>query len=365
MKKRIEIKKNRENPLWKRKRKVMKIAAFIEEPGLIARMNPKEEARLYQKMKEESGADALIAVICGEFLQEGITVRNNKYQHAEHLKEQGIDLIVELPVYCILNTFDTYAFAAISTLEKMNCVDELIILCTGEGEKINREIRQSLFAESKNYKDNELNRHAVEYGKAIKRLYSTMKVRFFSVDREERNQYQPEENVRLFQDELWKVFKKKMDEIGESEREQYLNEISGGYAPMTKKILELYKKDETFNLVEKNLVTDKRKSEDLRRYILKTLVGIRQVEISICGLYSYALYVNILINENEELTNNRVLEVVNKKTWIPLILKNNLMEENAIESDQQSKFDQLDDSRKMLLLIEKNAEILYRRLVTL
>lgn len=30
--------------------------------------------------------------------------------------------------------------------------------------------------------------------------------------------------------------------------------------------------------------------DDAKRYLLRVLLGIRQVDISICGLYSYALY---------------------------------------------------------------------------
>lgn len=342
----------------------MKIAAFIDEPVLFSTMNPEEKIMLYKRIKKESNADALAAVICGEFQQDGFMTKESKYQRAEYLKKYGVDLVVELPVYCILNTFDTYAFAAISTLEKLNCIDELIILCDGEKEKIETEIKNSLFSESGIYEENELNRHAVEYGKAIKRIYSTMKVHFLSVnlDQEKKNSSQSEENKRLFENALWTELKKKIENIKEPEREQYLNEISGGYLPKTKKILEIYKMNGTFDSLIENLKLNKNTTEDFRRYMLRALVGIRQVEISICGLYSYALYVNIFSNEKKNIinVNNHLLDMVNKKSWIPIILKNDVM-----KSGQNNKKDKLDDSRKMLLLIEKNAELLYQRLVNL
>lgn len=49
----------------------MKIAAFIEEPEILSGLSCEEEANLYQRMKQESKADALIAVICGNFRQDG------------------------------------------------------------------------------------------------------------------------------------------------------------------------------------------------------------------------------------------------------------------------------------------------------
>ena len=88
----------------------MKIAAFIEEPEILSGLSCEEEANLYQRMKQESKADALIAVICGNFRQDGSWMQEAHDNRAKHLQKKGVDLVVELPVYCTLNTFDTYAF---------------------------------------------------------------------------------------------------------------------------------------------------------------------------------------------------------------------------------------------------------------
>ena len=236
----------------------MKIAAFIEEPEILSGLSCEEEANLYQRMKQESKADALIAVICGNFRQDGRWMQEAHDNRAEHLQKHGVDLVVELPVYCTLNTFDTYAFSAISTLEKLNCVDELLILCQGEEERIRKEITQFLFKEPENVACDDINSHAVEFGKAVKRLYSTMKVRFLSLNPFNGQEKLDENQFSSFEIRLWQELKKKLGEIEEQKRKQYLNEISGGYAPMTEKILEAYQNDAEVKVLDECLVTKKR-----------------------------------------------------------------------------------------------------------
>ncbi len=358
----------------------MKIAAFIEEPEIFSGLSCEEEANLYQRMKQESKADALIAVICGNFRQDGSWMQKAHDNRAEHLQKQGVDLVVELPVYCTLNTFDTYAFSAISTLEKLNCVDELLILCRGEEERIRKEITQFLFKEPENVACDDINSHAVEFGKAVKRLYSTMKVRFLSLN-PFNGQEKPDENqLSSFEIRLWQELKKKLGEIEEQKRKQYLNEISGGYAPMTEKILEAYQNDAEMKVLDECLVTKKRSRGALRRYFLRALLGIRQVEISICGLYSYALYVNVAesISEKEikqeyEFQEARgmqmsdiVFNLAKKSSWIPVIVKNHSGITNGSAAGKYTEgMEQLDESRNMLLSIEDRAEVLYKRLVEL
>ena len=358
----------------------MKIAAFIEEPEILSGLSCEEEANLYQRMKQESKADALIAVICGNFRQDGRWMQEAYDKREEHLYSQGVDLVVELPVYCTLNTFDTYAFSVISTLEKLNCVDELLILCRGEEERIRKEITQFLFKESENVACDDINSHAVEFGKAVKRLYSTMKVRFLSLNLFNRQEKPDENQLSSFEIRLWQELKKKLGEIEEQKRKQYLNEISGGYAPMTEKILEAYQNDAEMKVLDECLVTKKRSRGALRRYFLRALLGIRQVEISICGLYSYALYVNVAesISEKEikqeyEFQEARgmqmsdiVFNLAKKSSWIPVIVKNHSGITNGSAAGKYTEgMEQLDESRNMLLSIEDRAEVLYKRLVEL
>ena len=344
----------------------MKIAAFIEEPEILSGLSCEEEANLYQRMKQESKADALIAVICGNFRQDGSWMQEAHDNRAKHLQKKGVDLVVELPVYCTLNTFDTYAFSAISTLEKLNCVDELLILCRGEEERIRKEITQFLFKEPENVACDDINSHAVEFGKAVKRLYSTMKVRFLSLNLFNRQEKPDENQLSSFEIRLWQELKKKLGEIEEQKRKQ--------------KILEAYQNDAEMKVLDECLGTKKRSRGALRRYFLRALLGIRQVEISICGLYSYALYVNVeeSISEKEikqeyefqEVRGMQMSDIVfnlaKKSSWIPVIVKNHSGITNGSAAGKYTEgMEQLDESRNMLLSIEDRAEVLYKRLVEL
>ena len=218
----------------------------------------------------------------------------------------------------------------------------------------------------------------MEFGKAVKRLYSTMKVRFLSLNPFD-GQKKPDENqLSLFEIRLWQELKKKLGEIEEQKRKQYLNEISGGYAPMTEKILEAYQNDAEMKVLDECLVTEKRSRGDLRRYFLRALLRIRQVEISICGLYSYALYVNVAGCISEEKIERKyefqeargmqmsdiVFNLVKKSSWIPVIVKNHSGIANGnVAGKYTVSIEQLDESRNMLLSIEERAEVLYKRLV--
>ena len=237
-----------------------------------------------------------------------------------------------------------------------------------------------MFKEPENVACDDINSHAVEFGKAVKRLYSTMKVRFLSLNLFNRQEKPDENQLSSFEIRLWQELKKKLGEIEEQKRKQYLNEISGGYAPMTEKILEAYQNDAEMKVLDECLVTKKRSRGALRRYFLRALLGIRQVEISICGLYSYALYVNVAesISEKEikqeyefqEVRGMQMSDIVfnlaKKSSWIPVIVKNHSGITNGSAAGKYTEgMEQLDESRNMLLSIEDRAEVLYKRLVEL
>ena len=180
--------------------KTMKIAALIDEAVQGGIMGAGNRTYVYQRIKEETEADALIVVTCGNFVQDGNPAETDKYQKAELLRKQGADLVLELPVYCTLTTTDTFAFAAVSMLEKLNCVNEFVAVTEEADAGILSAIVQFLFIESKEYQNtvkkyraegmdfnraqaaaaeryvpgaekilrSEANRRAVEYAKAMK-----------------------------------------------------------------------------------------------------------------------------------------------------------------------------------------------------
>mgnify|MGYP003279212740 CR=1 FL=1 len=371
----------------------MKITALIDEFQEIEI----DRTQLFQKIKSKTNADALIVVTSGNFTQKGLSGAVDKYKKADILKKQGADLVLELPVYCTLTTFDTFAFAAVSMLEKLNCVNELAILCEDVDETCMKEIVQFLFIEPKEYQEKvklimkngssfadackevteefipgakhvlekPQNIQAIEYAKAMKRMYSTMKVTFIDVgechkniDASEFHKKQERsdiEEAKAFEIVLGEQIKQKLVLHTDEQNVKYLNEISGGYAPTTKQIMDVYHEqteaDNTFFERLADAVTNQNHPrEELRRYLLKVLIGVRHVEITICGLYSYALYVRAL-GDNQE---NDVYELIKKHSWIPV-----LSECDEEEAKKNIELPEMDDSRKMLLELDWKAQELY------
>lgn len=370
---------------------------------------------IFHQIKEITNADMLLIITSGNFTQGGELSACNKYKRAECLKEQGADLVLELPVYCTLTTADTFSFAAVSMLEKLNCVDEFVILCENAEESLLKEIIQFLFIESGEYQkqikkywaegmtfvqaqakaveqyilgsekilSSDLNRRAVEYAKAMKRMYSTMKLRFVDVEKiadavdeavsNNKISVTPELNTMLDEvaekevidnEYLFRLSEevvKLLSQFSSEQREKYLNEISRGYAPTTEKILAVYEEtknsdsEKFYEKLSKLLVNQSYQEEELKRYLLRVLIGVRHMEISICGLYSYALYIRVLgISERGETAYERITQ----SSWIPVF-----KEENMDAVNEVIKSEKMDDSRKMLLQLDWKAQELYDTLL--
>jgi len=68
--------------------------------GLITEYNPFHNGHKYhiEKSKEETGADYVIAVMSGNFVQRGAPAITNKYARSMMAINNGVDLVFELPV---------------------------------------------------------------------------------------------------------------------------------------------------------------------------------------------------------------------------------------------------------------------------
>lgn len=339
-------------------------------------------------IKRQTGADALIVLTSGEFNQEGEVSEPEKYKRAELIREKGGDLVLELPVYCTLTTMDTFAFAAVSMLEKLNCVDSLAIFIEDTDEKTISQIVRLLFVEPAEYQAelkkltgkgvsfekaqaeaagkfvpgaekvllNKRNRTAVEYMKAAKRMYSTMKVQLLKRESmEERNSHVQAcraENKEKTAEKIGEELRNKIEEISPQYRQKYFDEISGGFAPKTSRLLWLYEFEgiKNFNDFSEKLADGKRPVNDIKRYLLRSILGIRQVDISVCGLRSYAVYARILGNYEK----SGLFETVQSSAWIPVF-----DDRKGFVSSNLKKFD---DSEKLLLKIDRRADTLYRKI---
>lgn len=102
----------------------MKICAIICE------YNPFHNGHLYQiqEAKRLSGADALLCVMSGNFVQRGEAAIMDKFTRAKHAVLAGADAVIELPTVFATSNAELFAKGAIHLLSS---IPELSTLCFG------------------------------------------------------------------------------------------------------------------------------------------------------------------------------------------------------------------------------------------
>lgn len=93
--------------------------------GLIVEYNPFHNGHLYhlQQSRKITGADAVVAVMSGHFLQRGEPALLDKWSRTRMALEGGCDLVIELPVAYATQAAEWFAFGAVSLLEATGVVD--------------------------------------------------------------------------------------------------------------------------------------------------------------------------------------------------------------------------------------------------
>ena len=102
-------------------KKAMKVAAVIAE------WNPFHNGHAYflQEVRRRSGADDVIAVMRGDFVQRGIPAITDKYTRTGMGLDSGADLVIELPAAAATGSAGEFAAGAAAVLEAAGVVDEL------------------------------------------------------------------------------------------------------------------------------------------------------------------------------------------------------------------------------------------------
>lgn len=95
--------------------------------AIIAEYNPFHNGHEYmiQKVKEETGADYVIAVMSGDFTQRGIPGIADKHTRAKMATSCGADAVFELPVRFATASAELFATGAVSLFNALSCVDYL------------------------------------------------------------------------------------------------------------------------------------------------------------------------------------------------------------------------------------------------
>ena len=103
----------------------MKICAIICE------YNPFHNGHLYglREAKRRSGADALLCIMSGNFVQRGESTIMDKYTRAKHALQAGADVVIELPTVFATANAELFAKGAVSILSAIPSVNTLCFGC--------------------------------------------------------------------------------------------------------------------------------------------------------------------------------------------------------------------------------------------
>lgn len=93
--------------------------------GLVAEYNPFHNGHRYhlQRAKELTGADVVVAVMSGNFVQRGVPAIVDKWHRAKEALANGIDLVVELPVFYAVQPAHLFAAGALRLLAGLGVED--------------------------------------------------------------------------------------------------------------------------------------------------------------------------------------------------------------------------------------------------
>ncbi|WAA13701.1 nucleotidyltransferase [Fervidibacillus halotolerans] len=91
--------------------------------GIVVEYNPFHNGHLYhlQKTVEKTGADCIIAVMSGNFLQRGEPALVSKFSRTKMALAAGVDLVVELPYAFATQKAETFATGAVQILADLGC----------------------------------------------------------------------------------------------------------------------------------------------------------------------------------------------------------------------------------------------------
>ncbi|MFQ9151713.1 MAG: nucleotidyltransferase family protein [Blautia sp.] len=95
--------------------------------GIIAEYNPFHQGHAYHlsRARELTGADRILVVMGGNFMQRGEPAIIDKYTRTEMALRNGADLVLELPAASATGSAEYFAEGAVELLDASGVVNEL------------------------------------------------------------------------------------------------------------------------------------------------------------------------------------------------------------------------------------------------
>ena len=95
--------------------------------GLITEYNPFHNGHLYhiEKAKELTGADRVVIIMSGDYVQRGMPALLSKHHRAHMALSRGASVVIELPVCYASGSAEYFALGAVAILDGLGCIDSL------------------------------------------------------------------------------------------------------------------------------------------------------------------------------------------------------------------------------------------------
>ncbi|HEU4963065.1 MAG TPA: nucleotidyltransferase [Bacilli bacterium] len=150
--------------------------------GVIVEYNPMHNGHVYhvEQSRQTTGADAVVAVMSGQFLQRGEPAMLNKWARTRMALRQGVDLVLEMPVAYSTQSATLFAYGSVATLDRLGVVDSL---CFGSesGDITALQTLSSIIAQEPPLLQS-LIREELEKGQSYPRAMSTALTRYTEQD---------------------------------------------------------------------------------------------------------------------------------------------------------------------------------------
>lgn len=108
---------------------------------------------LIRKTREELGADRVIVLMSGDFVQRGEPASADRHVRAQTALLGGADLVLAYPTRYATSSAESFAFRAVEMLDRLHCVDLLVFGSEcGDLERLSR-AADLLLAETEEYRE--------------------------------------------------------------------------------------------------------------------------------------------------------------------------------------------------------------------
>ena len=97
----------------------------MKTAGIVAEYNPFHRGHRFhiEETRERTGAECIVAVMSGNFVQRGEPALFNKWLRAEAAVRGGADLVIELPVVYSCSGAEMFAKGAVEILDRLEEID--------------------------------------------------------------------------------------------------------------------------------------------------------------------------------------------------------------------------------------------------